>query len=140
MNALLGLADDYVNDGRVITEVLSNKAQPNELNEHSKTTAQLGAVYKAINAPFGKFALDTLVASTTALKKPDTQAGNLAYDQIEAKIANLTAQRDVVAGAIRDALNGAARGSAKIDESNAKAWITQSQALLDAAAALAATP
>jgi outer membrane murein-binding lipoprotein Lpp len=140
MNAVLGLGDDYTDDGRVITEVLSNQAQPNELNEHSKTTAQLGAMYKAINAPFGKFALDTLVASTTALQKPDTPAGNLAYDQIEAKIANLTAQRNVVAGAIRAALNDAARGTAKIDESNAKAWINQGQALLDAAAGLAATP
>src|SRR5207249_8891227 len=128
MNAVLGLGDDYANDGRVITEVLSNRAQPNELNEHSKPTAQLGAMYKAINAPFGKFALDTLVASTTALKKPDTPAGNLAYDQIEAKIADLTSQRNVLAGAIRDALNGAARGNTKIDESNTKAWINQGQA------------
>ena len=45
----------------------------------------------------------------------------------------------MVAGTIRDALNGAARGTAKIDESSAKAWISQGQALLDAAANLAAT-
>ena len=32
------------------------------------------------------------------------------------------------------------KGDAKIDESNAKAWISQGQALLDAAAQLAATP
>ena len=29
---------------------------------------QLGAAYKQINAPFGQFATDTLVASTAALK------------------------------------------------------------------------
>ncbi len=140
INAVLGLGDDYTDDGRVVTQALTNKALPNELHEHSNTTEQLGAMYKAINAPFGKFALDTLVASTTALKKPDTAAGNLAYDQIEAKIANLTAQRNTVAGAIRAALNDAARGNAKIDEGNARAWINQGQALLDAAAQLAATP
>jgi outer membrane murein-binding lipoprotein Lpp len=140
INAVLGLGDDYTDDGRVITQVLTNKALPNELHQHSSTTEELGAMYKAINAPFGKFALDTLVASTTALKKPDTAAGNLAYDQIEAKIATLTAQRNQVAGAIRAALNDAARGDAKLDESNAKAWISQGQALLDAAAQLAATP
>jgi hypothetical protein len=140
MNAVLGLGDDYLDDGRVITQVLTNKALPNELHEHQNTSEQLGAVYKAINAPFGKFALDTLVASTTALKQPDTPAGNLAYDQIEAKIANLTAERNVIAGAIRAALNDAASGNAKIDEGNAKAWINQGQALLDAAAQLAATP
>ena len=140
INAVLGLGDDYTDDGRVVTQVLSNQALPNELHEHSNTTEQLGAMYKALNAPFGKFALDTLVASTTALVKPDTTAGNVAYDQIETKIANLTAQRNTVAGGIRAALNDAARGNAKLDEGSAKAWISQGQALLDAAAQLAATP
>jgi hypothetical protein len=139
INAALGLSDNYTDDGRVITEVLSNKALPNELHEHQSTTEQLGAMYKAINAPFGKFALDTLVASTTALKEPDTPAGNLKYDQIEASIATLTGQRNVVAGSIRAALNDAAHGTSKLDESNAKSWISQGQALLDAAANLAAT-
>ena len=88
-------------------------------------------MYKQINAPFGKFALDTLVASTTALKQPDTAAGNLKYDSIETQIANLTAQRNVVAGAIRAALNDAAKGSGTLDEGNAKDWIAQGQGLLE---------
>ena len=91
-----------------------------------------------IDAPFGKFALDTLVASTAALKQPDTAAGNLKYDQVETQIANLTAQRNLVAGNIRAALNDAAKGSGKLDEGTAKDWINQGQGLLDAAAALAA--
>jgi hypothetical protein len=140
MNAILGLGDDYVNDGRVITEILSNQATPKGLNQHGHTTADLGAMYKQINAPFGKFALDTLLASTSALKQPDTAAGNLKYDSIEAQIANLTAQRNVVAGAIRAALNDAAKGTGNLDEKNAKNWISQGQGLLDAAAALAAAP
>jgi hypothetical protein len=139
MNAILGLGDDYVNDGRVITQVLSNQATPNGLDQHGNTTADLGAMYKQINAPFGKFALDTLVASTAALKQPDTTAGNLKYDSIEAQIANLTARRNVLAGTIRAALNNAAKGNGKLDESNAKDWISQGQALLDDAAQLAAT-
>jgi hypothetical protein len=138
MNAILGLGDDYVNDGRVITQILSNQATPKGLNQHGHTTADLGAMYKQINAPFGKFALDTLLASTSALKQPDTAAGNLKYDSIEAQIANLTAQRNVVAGAIRAALNDAAKGTGNLDEKNAKNWISQGQGLLDAAAALAA--
>ena len=138
MNAILGLGDDYTDDGRVITQILSNQATPKELNQHGKTTTDLGAMYKQINAPFGKFALDTLVASTSALKQPDTAAGNLKYDSIETQIANLTAQRNVVAADIRAALNNAAKGSGKIDDGTAKDWITQGQGLLDAAAALAA--
>ena len=138
MNAILGLGDDYVNDGRVITQILTNQATPKELDQHGKTTADLGAMYKQINAPFGKFALDTLVASTTALKQPNTPEGNLKYDSIESQIANLTAQRNVIAGAIRAALNDAAKGSGKLDESAAKNWIDQGQGLLNAGAALAA--
>ena len=61
-----------MHDGRVITQVLIDQATPKELGQHGKTTPQLGAMYKQINAPFGKFALDTLVASTTALKQPNT--------------------------------------------------------------------
>ena len=110
INAILGLGDDYVNDGRVITQILDNQATPKGLHQHGNTTADLGAMYKQINAPFGKFALDTLVASTSALKQENTAAGNLKYDSIEAQIANLTAQRNVVAGSIRDALNNAAKG------------------------------
>ncbi len=127
INAILGLGDDYVNDGRVITQILDNQATPKGLHQHGNTTADLGAMYKQINAPFGKFALDTLVASTSALKQPNTAAGNLKYDSIEAQIANLTAKRNVVAGVIRDALNNAAKGSGKLDESNAKDWITRAR-------------
>jgi hypothetical protein len=138
INAILGLGDDYVNDGRVITQILDNQATPKGLNQHGNTTADLGAMYKQINAPFGTFALDTLVASTSALKQENTAAGNLKYDSIEAQIANLTAQRNVIAGAIRDALNNAAKGTGSLDESSAKNWIDQGQKLLDAAAALKA--
>jgi hypothetical protein len=133
INSILGLSDSYVDDGRVITEILSNQAVSHELNEHGNTTAQLGAAYKAINAPFGQFGLDTLVASTAALKSSD----ELKYDEIETKIANLTVERNTLAGVIRAALNGAAAGTQKLDESQAKGWITQAQSLLDRAHALA---
>ena len=134
INAILGLSDGYVDDGRVITQVLDDKTGSNELTEHSKTTADLGAAYKAVNAPFGQFALDTLVASTAALKSTD----ELKYDSIETQIANLTFERDTLAGEIRAALNGAAAGTAKLDEQQAKDWISQAQSLLDRAHALAA--
>ncbi|MFL5954160.1 MAG: hypothetical protein ACJ76I_08645 [Gaiellaceae bacterium] len=134
INSILGLADSYVNDGRVITEILGSHAVSHQLNEHSKSTADLGAAYKQINAPFGQFALDTLVASTAALKATD----ELKYDRIETAITTLTSERDVLAGEIRAALNDAAAGNGAIDESRAKDWITQGQSLLDRAHALAA--
>ncbi|HEU5362859.1 MAG TPA: hypothetical protein VFU56_05920 [Gaiellaceae bacterium] len=132
INTLLGLHDDYLDDGRVVTEVLDGKVVPNELRE-GNVSEQLGAAYKQINAPFGQFASDTLVASTAALKSSDP----LKYDQIEAAIATLTVERDALAGAIRQALNDAAAGSSRIDENDAKAWLSRAGSLLDRAHALA---
>jgi hypothetical protein len=155
INAVLGLKDSYLNDGRVITEVLGEQAdnrhdghgkknddRGTKKDEHGQKADELGAIYKQINAPFGAFALDTLEASTNALKQPATLAGDLAYDSIETQIANLTLQRNVLAGAIRAALNDASPGNDEhgdsngIDENQAKAWIKQAQSLLDLARAL----
>ena len=133
INALLGLQDNYTDDGRVVTQVLDHKAIPKGLDT-GNTTEDLGNAYKQINAPFGQFATDTLVASTAALKTSDA----LKYDSIEASIANLTSKRNVLAGQIRQALNDAASGNGKLDQSQSKDWITQAQGLLDQAHALAA--
>ncbi|MGZ4292099.1 MAG: alkaline phosphatase family protein [Gaiellaceae bacterium] len=132
INALLGLHDDYVDDGRVVTEVLDKKVVANELQAGNVST-QLGTAYKQINAPFGQFASDTLVASTAAVKTTDA----LKYDRIEAAIADLTTERDALAGDIRQALNEAAAGGQRLDENQAKTWVTQAQSLLDRAHALA---
>jgi hypothetical protein len=132
MNTLLGLRDNYVDDGRVVTQIVDSKALPNELRA-GNVAQQLGDVYKQINAPFGQFATDTLVASTAALATTDA----LKYDQIEASIANLTTRRNALAGDIRQALNDAAGGVTRLDENQANTWITQAQSLLSEAHALA---
>jgi hypothetical protein len=128
INALLGLKDDYLDDGRVITEILSGSA-----GAHNNTLSALGAAYKQINAPFGQFADDTLTASTAALKSTD----ELKYDRIEAAIANLTLERNTLAGVIRAALNDAAANGGTINDAQAKAWIFQAQSLLTRAHLLA---
>jgi hypothetical protein len=139
MLAVLGLQDPYTDDGRVISQILDDKAQPKTLDKHDKTVTQLGDLYKQINAPFGHFGMDTLKASTTALKQPGTTAGNLEYDSIETQIANLTLRRNTLAGVIRQALNDAAKGVSSIDNGDAKAWIGQAQSLLDQAHTLSLT-
>jgi hypothetical protein len=131
INALIGLSDSYQDDGRVITELIDKRALGKSLD--SKDTTDLGASYKQVNAPFGTFALDTLTASTAALKTAD----ELKYESIESQIANLTTERDQLAGNIRTALNDAAAGKSKIDNTQARDWITQAQSLLDRAHALA---
>jgi hypothetical protein len=57
---LSGLGDDYGHDGRVITEVLDAQAVPQSLRAHRATLERLGAAYKQINAPLGRFGLDVI--------------------------------------------------------------------------------
>jgi len=68
------------------------------------------------------------------LKSPSA----LTYDAIEALIANLTAERNVLAGQISTALNDAAAGNGSIDQGQARSWITKANDLLDRAKTLAA--
>jgi hypothetical protein len=132
---LVGLKDMYVHDGRVLIDQLHGWAVPQTLRAHRETLRRLGAVYKQLNAPFGTFAMDTLVASTRAIES-GSPADDSTYTGLEGQIEALTAQRDALASQIRAALNAAASGDAALNEQQAKAWIRQAQSLLAEAAAL----
>jgi hypothetical protein len=132
---LLGLHDDYTLDGRALIEALTTKATPQALIAHRATLLRLGDAYEQVNASFGQFSLDTLTASTKALKSTDETV----YGSIENSIADLTARRNTLAGQIRAALNAAAFDGQAIDEQQAKAWIDQANALLAEASALASS-
>jgi hypothetical protein len=136
MLSLLGLKDSYVHDGRVIAEPLFDWAVPQTLRAHRETLLRLGAVYKQLNAPFGSFGVDTLVASTQALKS-GTTSDDSTYATIETQIGDLTTARDALASQIRAALEGAAFAGQALDEQQAKGYIDQAQAVLAQAAALA---
>jgi hypothetical protein len=99
MMYLAGLKDDYVPDGRVVSEILS---RPGPILT-SPTMEQLGACYKQINSSVGELGTDTLIASTTALdsSSPDDEA----YKSTETWLSNLDQQRDKVAGQIKDLLD-----------------------------------
>jgi hypothetical protein len=133
---LTGLRDTYLHDGRVLIDQLSASAVPQTLRAHRETLRRLGEVYKQVNAPFGSFAMDTLTASTRAIESDST--GDSTYNTIENQIAALTTQRDALTSQIRAALNAAAAGGSALNEQQAKAWINQANALLGAAADLAA--
>ena len=96
---------------------------------------RLGDAYEQVNAPFGSFAMDTLTASTAAIKATDEST----YDSIEESIQSLTSDRDALVAQIRSALNAAAFDGQPIDEQQAKGWIAQAQDLIDQAHALAAS-
>jgi hypothetical protein len=132
--AVTGLKDDYVHDGRIITDVMQGIAVPSSVKK-SPNFALLAATYKQLNAPFGQFAMDTLKASTKALASND--AGDSTYNSIESQIQSLTGQRDALAAQIRAALNGAEFNGQAFNTSQAHSLISQAQALLNQAHTLA---
>ena len=99
---LTGLRDDYVEDGRVITEVLTN---PNAALSAPGVTA-LGACYKQLNSSVGQFGTATLQAATSAIES--NSPGDQTYLTADQKLASLVANRDSLAGSIKMKLNNAA--------------------------------
>lgn len=102
---LVGLKDDYVHDGRVVSEVLEDSAIPFAVRISPGFTA-LAQTYKQLNAPFGQFATATLKASTKALASGSPQDDST-YTSIEGQIQSLTTQRDALATEIKGVLDGA---------------------------------
>jgi hypothetical protein len=131
---LVGLKDTYVHDGRVLIDQLHAWAVPQTLRAHRETLRRLGEVYKQLDAPFGTFSADTLVASTRAIES--NSPGDATYTELEARIETLTTQRDALALQIRAALNAAASGDEALNEQQATSWIRQAQSLLDEAGTL----
>src|SRR3989449_2769859 len=125
---LLGLKDDYIHDGRVISEALTGWARPLALKKSASFTA-LAQVYKEVNAPFGAFAMATLRASTKALASND--AGDATYNSIEGRIKSLTARRDALAAQMIRLLNGAEFKGKSFGDAQAQSLIAQGQALLN---------
>jgi hypothetical protein len=132
---LSGLSDDYSHDGRVITEILHPKAVPQSLRAHRETLERLGAAYKQINAPLGRFGLDVIKISDTAVRSTNEAR----YAQLSGALQQLGDERNTIAARMRTLLEQAAFGNASIDEQVAKGLIAQADALLARADATAAS-
>jgi len=127
--SLLGLQDTYIHDGRVLVEAMDQDAMPLRLRGHALALPDLVAIYKQINAPFGRLALDSLKISTAALTS--NAANDATYTALESKVAEFTAQRDVLAGEMKNMLNDAAFNDEHFDEVAARQLINLAEALLD---------
>jgi Type I phosphodiesterase / nucleotide pyrophosphatase len=123
---LLGLRDDYVHDGRVLTEALDPKVVPHALT--GSTMHKLGVVYDQMNAPFGSFAGTTLAISTRALATGNTR--------LEKRLGALITQRNRLAVKIRNALDAAAFHGKAPKARDARLWTGQSYAVIAHALAL----
>jgi len=98
---LLGLHADYVQDGRVITQIL---ARPNAALRGRDVTA-LGACYKQLNSSVGEFGAATLTASTSAIKS--ATPGDREFKQVNDRLAGLEKERDDLAIRIKNELYAA---------------------------------
>jgi hypothetical protein len=126
---LTGLTDDYIQDGRVITEVLTD---PNHALSRPKV-ASLGACYKQLNSSVGQFGNFTLRASTAAIES--NTPGDAEYRTVNAVLTGLDRIRDALAIQIKDALNAAAFSDETINGANRLTG--ECQEIIDAAGTLA---
>ena len=128
---LLGLKDDYQHDGRVLFELLTNKALPKEVREHLSYYENIARIYKQINAPVGVLGLTTLAISTQALES--NTAGDSTYTKLETLLQKITMQRNLVAGKMISLLENAEFGGHGAPDTLVS---VQGQALLGHAQAL----
>src|SRR5262249_7445264 len=104
MLAALGLHDDYANDGDVVPQFLTTGSLPAAIQNHLTSYEELEAALKQLNAPFGQFAHDAEVVSTTAVQTTSPQV----YAAWDSQLANCKTLRDQTAGPMQAILNNAA--------------------------------
>jgi hypothetical protein len=134
MLSLLGLEDTYVHDGRVLTDQLYDWAAPSALRASDAWISRLGATWKQLNAPFGRFSAEALRVSTIAVKS--AAAGDSTYTRLEDEITRLTNARDTLANRMRQALDDAAFDNVPINVRDAQSMIANANALIAEIAAL----
>ncbi len=118
--ALTGLQDDYIHQGRPISQVMTETRQ--DLN-------QLADVYKQINAPVGQLSLDSIAFATRATLS--NSAGDQTYIDADAQIAAWASRRDALAAQMIALLDTTAPGaSTQHNDRNVNDLITQGEQLL----------
>jgi len=137
--SLLGLKDDYVQDGRVLVELLDRRSLPASIagdgdrdEDERNGFLALARIYKQLNAPLGSIGRNSLSFATRAITGDDN--GYAAY---LARIGALTAERDALAGEIKTALNAAEFGGKRIGDDRSELLIRRARVLIERFAALA---
>jgi hypothetical protein len=99
---LTGLRDDYEHDGRVITQVLSDKNSA----LRAPSVTRLGECYKQLNSSVGALGTDTLIAATRAIES--TSPGDASYLRVDRALRKIDIARDRLALTIKAELEAAA--------------------------------
>lgn len=126
MLALLGLRDDYVHDGRVLVEMLDERALPRSLVRNREQFVELARVFKQLNAPLGSVGRNSLAFASKSITGTDTT-----YARYLGLIGNVTRARDALVAQIGSALDGAAFHNRPINEHQAHALAENGERLID---------
>ena len=124
--ALLGLADDYVHEGRVVAEFMSDDALPSGIRKSRENFVELANVFKQLNAPKGELGRASLVWSNRSVTATDK-----VYARYLQQIADVTRDRDQLAGQIKTVLNNAAFHNHPVDERAEDGLGHRARALID---------
>ena len=136
MLALLGLKDDYVSDGRVVTEILKGDALPEVAEGQARSRSSARPTSRSTPRS-GSSRWTRWRASTGALAS--NTSGDSTYTNTENALQPSARDATRSRGQIRLALWNAEFNGQKLDDKQAKDWIDQADDLLDRASALAAS-
>jgi arylsulfatase A-like enzyme len=109
--ALVGLTDDYVHEGRVVAEWMTERALPDGISDARENFVELAQIYKQLNAPKGRLGRASLVWSNRAVTATDK-----VYAKYLKDIADVIEDRNELAGQIKTVLNNAAFHNRPVDE------------------------
>jgi hypothetical protein len=130
--SLVRLRDDYVDDGAVLTGILTHTPRGVPFTD----LAQLVAAYDQLNSAEGSFATDTLRADTAALAS--STPGDATYTTVESALTKLVNARDPLAAQVKATLAQATYGPGIPSPAVVAGELSQANALLGGAHTLAA--
>jgi hypothetical protein len=130
---LLGLHDDYTDDGAALAPILAGGALPATIRDNEKPYDQLVAVYKQLNAPFGEFGMDTLQADSNGVES----TSNSTYTGMDSQLQACANARSSLIAQIQSALQAAQSGQQPVGRNEAQQLIGQADALIADAQQLA---
>jgi hypothetical protein len=125
MLSLLGLTDDYPDDGNLVAQVVDDGSLPPTVLAHRAAYEQLQSRLKQLNAPFGQFGHDAEVVSTTAVAGDDGT-----YQGFASQLAACRDQRNALAASIQGQLDGAAFHGGSLSDAQLTALAGQADALI----------
>ena len=126
MLALLGLKDDYVHDGRVLSEWLERRALPSGIRQRQENFTELAEIYKQLNAPLGELGRASLVYANRSVTDTDK-----VYARYLGKIGDITNERNKLVNDIKAVLDAAAFRNQPVDEDSEDDLGRRAKALID---------